>query len=82
MESPAKLVVKDGEATLTVVWSSPYYDYMKVNGKKFEPVNEEGNSVFEIPVTKLNEPIDVIGDTTAMSQPHEIEYKLTVSVEK
>ena len=82
VESPAKLVVKDGEATLTVVWSSPYYDYMKVNGKKFEPVNEEGNSVFEIPVTKLNEPIDVIGDTTAMSQPHEIEYKLTVSVEK
>lgn len=82
VESPAKLVVKDGEATLTVVWSSPYYDYMKVNGKKFEPVNEEGNSVFEIPVTKLNEPIDVIGDTTAMSQPHEIEYKLTVSVKE
>lgn len=82
VESPAKLVVKDGEATLTVVWSSPYYDYMKVNGEKFEPVNEEGNSVFEIPVTKLNEPIDVIGDTTAMSQPHEIEYKLTVSVKE
>lgn len=82
VESPAKLVVKDGQATLTVVWSSPYYDYMKIDGEKYEPVNEEGNSVFEIPVTKLNEPIDIIGDTTAMSQPHEIEYKLTVSVEK
>ena len=82
VESPAELVVKDGQATITLVWSSPYYDYMKVSGKKYEPVNKEGNSVFEIPVTKLNEPIDIIADTTAMSQPHEIEYKLTVSVEK
>lgn len=82
VESPAKLVVKDGQAVLTVVWSSPYYDYMKVDGKKYEPVNEEGNSVFEIPVTKLNEPIGIIADTTAMSQPHEIEYKLTVSVKE
>ena len=82
VESPAELVVKDGQATLTVVWSSPYFDYMKVNEEKFEPVNEEGNSTFEIPVSKLNEPVDVIADTTAMSQPHEIEYKLTVSVEK
>ena len=80
--SPAKMVVKDGEATLTVEWSSPYYDYMKVNGKKFKPVNEEGNSVFEIPVTKLNEPIKVTADTTAMSEPHEIDYKITCTLKK
>lgn len=82
VESPAELVVKDGAATLTLVWSSSYYDYVKVNGKKYKPVNEEGNSVFEIPVTKLNEPFELIGNTTAMSQPHEIEYKLTVSVKE
>lgn len=82
VESPAKLVVEDGKATLTLKWSSQYYDYMKIDGEKYEPVNDEGNSVFEIPVTKLNEPIDVIADTTAMSQPHEIEYRLTVSVDE
>lgn len=82
VESPAELIVKDGEAVLTLAWSSPYYDYVKVNGEKYEPVNKEGNSVFEIPVTKLNEPFELIGDTTAMSEPHEIEYKLTVSVKK
>ena len=82
VESPAKLVVKDGKATLTVTWSSEYYDYMIVDGEKYTPVNEEGNSVFEIPVTVLNEPFDVIGDTTAMSEPHEIEYKLTCSVDE
>ena len=40
------------------------------------PVNTEGNSVFEIPVI-LDEPMQVIGDTVAMSTPHEIEYTLT-----
>ena len=82
VDSPAKLAVKDGEAVLTVIWSSPYYDYMLVDGEKYEPVNKEGNSTFEIPVAKLNEPITVIGDSTAMSEPHEIEYKLTVSVKE
>lgn len=80
IDTPSTLVVKDGKATLTVIWSSPYYDYMLVNGEKYEPVNEEGNSTFEIPVEKLNEPFDVVGDSTAMSEPHEIEYKITCKV--
>lgn len=80
VDSPTKLVVSGGAATLTVTWSSPNYDYMLVDGEKYLPVNTEGNSVFEIPVKVLNEPFTVIGDTTAMSQPHEIEYKLTVTV--
>jgi hypothetical protein len=81
VESPAPLKVENGIATLTLTWSSPNYDYMIVDGVKYEPVNEEGNSVFEIPVKVLNEPFDVIGDTTAMSEPHEIEYKLTCIVD-
>ena len=80
VESPAKLVVENGEAKGTLIWSSPNYDYMIVDGEKLTPVNEEGNSTFEVPVKVLNEPFTVIGDTTAMSQPHEIEYKLTVTV--
>ena len=82
VESPAPLKVENGAATLTLTWSSPNYDYMIVDGNKYEPVNEEGNSVFEIPVKVLNEPFDIIGDTTAMSEPHEIEYKLTCIVEQ
>ena len=82
VESPAPLKVENGAATLTLTWSSPNYDYIIVDGNKYEPVNEEGNSVFEIPVKVLNEPFDIIGDTTAMSEPHEIEYKLTCIVEQ
>lgn len=74
--SPAKVTITNGEAIATVEWSSPNYDYMIVNGEKYLPVNTEGNSVFEIPVV-LDEPVDVIGDTVAMSKPHEIEYTLT-----
>ena len=49
---------------------------MLVDGQKYMPVNTEGNSVFEIPVV-LDAPMQVIGDTVAMSTPHEIEYTLT-----
>ena len=50
---------------------------MIVNGVRYEPVNEEGNSVFEIPVPVLDEAFEVTADTTAMSTPHEIDYTLT-----
>ena len=76
--SPATVVVKGGKAAAQVVWSSPNYDYMIVNGVKYNQVNTDGgNSVFQIPVTAFDEPMEVVGDTTAMSQPHEIDYTIT-----
>ena len=77
IESPATITVKDGVATASIVWSSPNYDYMIVDGEKLLPVNTEGNSVFEIPVASFDTALDVIADTVAMSKPHEIEYKIT-----
>lgn len=50
---------------------------MIVDGEKLLPVNTEGNSEFEIKVSKIPCSIDVIADTVAMSKPHEIEYNLT-----
>ena len=75
--SPATVAVSGGRVIATIQWSSPNYDYMIVDGEKYLPVNTEGNSIFEIPVQIFDEPIDVIGDTVAMSIPHEIEYTLT-----
>ena len=48
-----------------------------VDGTKYLPSSTEGGSVFEIPVSAFDEPVSVIGDTVAMSKPHEIEYTLT-----
>ena len=76
VDSPAAITVKGDKATATIVWSSPNYDYMRVGGEKYEPVNNEGNSTFEIPVDGFDYPMEVVGDTVAMSEPHEIEYTL------
>ena len=75
--SPVSVTVAGRKAMATVQWNSPNYDYMIVNGEKYLPVNTEGDSIFEIPVLIFDEPMDIIGDTVAMSKPHEIEYTLT-----
>ena len=79
--SPTELYVVDGKAYAQIEWSSPNYDYMLVDGERFDPVNEDGNSVFLIPVTAMGEPMAVVGDTTAMSEAHEIDYTLTFDSE-
>lgn len=76
IQSPAVFRKKGDEYTAVITWSSPYYDYMIVDGQRYEPVNTEGNSVFEIPVASFDSPLKVIADTTAMSEPHEIEYTI------
>lgn len=75
--SPALLQVSEDQITVQIQWNSPNYDYMIVDGETFYPVNTEGNSVFEIPAETFDVPVNVIGDTIAMSRPHEIEYTLT-----
>lgn len=77
VESPAALRVENGTAYVTVVMSSANYDYMKVDGQQYLPVNTEGNAAFEIPVAAFDWKIPVLADTTAMSTPHEIEYTLS-----
>lgn len=76
VESPAELTVNGGACTAKIVWGSSNYDYMKVDGEQLLPVNTEGNSTFLIPVAAFDHPLAVIADTTAMSQPHEIDYTL------
>ena len=77
VESPAKLTVSGGAFTVEITWSSPNYDYMLVDGVQYDPVNTEGNSVFELPLTTFDTPVAVQADTTAMSQPYLIDYTLT-----
>ena len=77
VESPAKLTVSGGVFTATIAWSSSNYDYMLVDGVRYDPVNTEGNSAFEIPITGFDTPVAVQADTTAMSQPYLIDYTLT-----
>ena len=75
IDSPAEITVADGAYTAKIVWSSPHYEYMTVDGVQYDPVNTEGNSTFLIPITPDTD-ITVQALTTAMSEPHLIEYVL------
>lgn len=78
VQSPAKLRCAGGKFFATIVWSSPNFDYMKVDGVRYELVSAAGeNSTFEIPVAAFDQALPVIADTVAMSEPHEVEYTLT-----
>ena len=79
--SPAELRADMGGAVLRVEWKSPNYDYMIVDGIRYEPVEVGEHSVFEIPVLAMGEEFAVIADTTAMSTPHEIEYTIKCTLQ-
>lgn len=78
VDSPMKLTVVDGTITATIVWSSPNYDLMVVNEEYYYPVNEDGNSTFEIPLENL-EDLAIEAETIAMSTPHMISYVLEIN---
>ena len=78
VSSPTLMLVKNGRMYAELQWSSSNYDYMIVDGEKFQNESEEGrNSVFTIPVTALDDKMEVIAETLAMGAPHEIDYTLT-----
>ena len=79
--SPTVITVKDGKIMATLVWTSPNYDYMIVEGEKYLNEAEAGeNSTFTVTVSSLDTEIPVIGDTVAMSKPHEVEYTLCLKL--
>ena len=77
VERQAFLLVRDGAVTAQITWSSANYDYMLVDGERYDAEIGNGHSVFTVPVAAFDRPLRVIADTTAMSQPYEIEYTLT-----
>ena len=78
VSSPTWLYVRDGKAYAKLLWSSPDYDTMIVDGQTYDNETTDGSSSsFTIPITALDEPITVTADTTALGAPLEIEYILT-----
>lgn len=75
VESPMTVTVENGQMTATVVWSSPFYEFMVLDGVTYDPIQDKGNATFTIPVT-LDTDLSVSAQTVAMSQPHLIDYTL------
>ena len=76
VESPAVLTIMNGKATAKIIWSSDKYDKMVVNYLEYTPEIADGHSVFEIPVSGFDYRMPVQAETTAMSEPHMIDYTL------
>ena len=70
-------VVSGGAVTATLVFSSPNYPRLAVDGAVYEAAHGEGTSVFEVPVP-LDRDVTVVGTTTAMSEPHDVEYTIHI----
>lgn len=78
-----EVVVTDGGAQACIVFSSPYYEWVETEGVRYDPENAQEEwretSVFRIPV-RLNEQRKITGLTTAMSEPHEVEYTIIIGL--
>ena len=79
----SEVTVTGGAAQAVIEFSSPHYEWVKVDDVQYDPENAEESdrksSVFRIPVI-LDQEMMITGLTTAMSEPHEIEYTLFISL--
>ena len=73
-----KIIIKNGQAYATIVFSSTKVDQLKAAGGHYYKQGS-GNSTFTIPVN-LNANNKIIARTTAMSQPHWIEYVIYIGL--
>lgn len=76
MESPVTMTVSGGNAMAVVIIRSPHYDYVLVDGEKYEKTNTEGDSTFEIPIGGFDWKMPIVANSTAMGTSHEIGYTL------
>ena len=75
VHSPALLTIAGGISKAEIVWSSPHYEYMVVDGVYYYPLPDRKTSTFEIPIV-MDQDMPISAQTLAMSQPHEIDYTL------
>ena len=72
LTSPTDMIVENRTAYVSIEWSSPNYDYMIVDGKKYEPVNDYGNSVFEIKLPEYIRNIEITNSSLVYGEGLEI----------
>lgn len=79
LQSPAEVHIENGVITVEMIWSSPNYDLMIVDGKEYKPTSVEGGARFIVEISSFDTPLKIQAETVAMSAPKMIDYTLTVS---
>ena len=70
---------KDGQTRAKLIFSSPNYPSLTLDGAEYTATHGDGTSEFDIPVT-VNEDLTISAVTTAMSRPHAIKYTVRISL--
>ncbi len=74
------IIIEDGRASAIIIFTSGKISYVKVDHSLYSPIAQtQSTSTYEIPV-QLNTNTVIAACTTAMSQPHEIEYELYIGL--
>ena len=74
------LNVSGGSMSAHIVLSSTGYTWLQINGTQYTNEAPAGSkSTFTVPVSALDTPIPVTGETVTMSEPHQIDYTFTFS---
>lgn len=75
-----QVVIENGQATATIVFDSPHYTWVKIDGAQYDNETPGADvSTFEIPVNPEGT-TEITAETTAMSVAHEITYELLISI--
>ena len=80
LSCPEITVCGDGTYVATVVFSSPHYTVARIGEETFESVVAGKTSAFQLPI-QPNVATQIYATTTAMSQPHEIEYTVFIRLD-
>ena len=76
--SPTWLFIENGVMQARILWSSADFDRMKLGEKSFPNETLDGtNSSFTIPVTALDEPVEVMAETAILGKPQDVPFTLT-----
>ncbi len=77
--SPMQLEVSDGEAQGFLVFDSTKYDYILIDGVRYDAEEGEEKSSFLIPVKEFDRAIAMVADSTAIAGMNvEQDYMLTI----
>ena len=60
IQTPTSVFVKDKKATVVLIWDTPDYNYIVVDGETIQAKSREGGSIFWIPVTAWDEEMPLV----------------------
>jgi len=83
IQTPTSIFVKDKKATVVLIWDTPDYDYIIVDGERIQAKSREGGSIFWVPVTAWDEAMELVaGCDTGKARTEECSLYLDTSTIK